>query len=109
MFAPGFTVDSMSKRFRTYSLDQPFLVRQRDLNEIYDHYERKDGRGLAAYHPEMLTRLCHLRYLQCGESLLQSQQGQRAEGNSNLLDSAAEQLLEFALVGIGKMQARGAA
>jgi hypothetical protein len=51
----------MSKRFRTYSLDQPFLlppslqdwppenhlarfvadvVRQRDLNEIYDHCER---------------------------------------------------------------------
>ena len=68
----------MSKRFRTCSLDQPFLlppslqdwlpenhlarfvvdvVRQLDLSEIYDHYERKDGRGLAAYHPEMLTRL----------------------------------------------------
>ena len=68
----------MGKRFRTCSLDQPFLmppslqdwlpenhlarfvadvVQQLDLSEIYDHYEHKDGRGLAAYHPEMLTRL----------------------------------------------------
>src|SRR5215469_5064367 len=68
----------MSKRFRTCSLDQPFLLppslqdwlpenhlarfvadvlRQLDLSEIYQHYERKDGRGLEAYHPEMLTRL----------------------------------------------------
>jgi transposase len=78
----------MSKRFRTCSLDQPFLlppslqdwlpenhlarfvadvVRQLDLNEIYDHYERKDGRGLAAYHPEMLTRLLLYGYA-IGES-----------------------------------------
>ena len=28
-----------------------------DLREIYGQYERKDGRGLAAYHPLMLTRL----------------------------------------------------
>ena len=68
----------MSKRFRTCSLDQPFLlppslqqwlpenhlarfvadvVAQMDLREIYADYERKDGRGLAAYHPQMLTRL----------------------------------------------------
>lgn len=32
-----------------------------DLNEIYPVYERDDGRGLAAYHPLMLTRL-----LRCG-------------------------------------------
>ena len=78
----------MSKRFRTCSLDQPFLlppslqdwlpenhlarfvadvVRQLDLHEIYDHYERKDGRGLAAYHPEMLTRLLLYGYA-IGES-----------------------------------------
>jgi transposase len=68
----------MVKRFRTCSLDQPFLmpptlqdwlpedhlarfvadvVHQLDLSEIYACYERKDGRGLAAYHPEMLSRL----------------------------------------------------
>jgi transposase len=78
----------MSKRFRTCSLDQPFLlppslqewlpenhlarfvadvVRQLDLNEIYDRYERQDGRGLAAYHPEMLTRLLLYGYA-IGES-----------------------------------------
>ena len=43
------------------------VVRQLDLNEIYDHYERKDGRGLAAYHPEMLTRLLLYGYA-IGES-----------------------------------------
>jgi len=68
----------MSKRFRTCSLDQPFLmppslhdwlpedhlarfvadiVHHLDLSGIYACYERRDGRGLAAYHPEMLTRL----------------------------------------------------
>lgn len=78
----------MGKRFRTCSLDQPFLlppslqdwlpenhlarfvadvVRQLDLSEIYHHYERKDGRGLAAYHPEMLTRLLLYGYA-IGES-----------------------------------------
>ena len=43
------------------------VVRQLDLREIYDHYERKDGRGLAAYHPEMLTRLLLYGYA-IGES-----------------------------------------
>ncbi len=78
----------MSKRFRTCSLDQPFLlppslqdwlpenhlarfvadvVHHLDLREIYDCYERKDGRGLAAYHPEMLTRLLLYGY-SIGES-----------------------------------------
>jgi len=68
----------MNKQFRSCSLDQPFLlppclqdwlpenhlarfvaevVGQLDLTSIYECYERKDGRGLAAYHPEMLTRL----------------------------------------------------
>lgn len=78
----------MTKRFRTCCLDQPFLlppslqdwlpenhlarfiadvVRHLDLREIYDCYERKDGRGLAAYHPEMLTRLLLYGY-SIGES-----------------------------------------
>jgi transposase len=68
----------MSKRFRECSLEQPFLMPpslqdwlpedhlarfiaevtdRLDLSSIYAHYERKDGRGLAAYHPLMLTRL----------------------------------------------------
>jgi len=66
------------KRFRTCTLDQPFLMppalqdwlpeghlarfiadvaETLDLSEIYSVYERNDGRGLAAYHPLMLTRL----------------------------------------------------
>jgi transposase len=78
----------MSKRFRTCSLDQPFLmppslhdwlpeshlarfiadvVHHLDLSEVYGCYERKDGRGLAAYHPEMLTRLLLYGY-SIGES-----------------------------------------
>jgi transposase len=78
----------MSKQFRTCSLEQPFLlppslqdwlpenhlarfvaevVQQLDLSDIYDCYERKDGRGLAAYHPEMLTRLLLYGYA-IGES-----------------------------------------
>src|SRR6202049_4285761 len=78
----------MSKRFRECSLDQPFLLppslqdwlpenhlarfvadvgHHPDLSEIYDCYERKDGRGLAAYHPEMLTRLLLYGY-SIGES-----------------------------------------
>ncbi len=78
----------MSKQFRNCSLDQPFLlppclqdwlpeshlarfvaevVGQFDLASIYDCYERKDGRGLAAYHPEMLTRLLLYGYA-IGES-----------------------------------------
>lgn len=68
----------MSKRFRECSLEQPFLLppslqdwlpedhlarfiaevaETLDLREIYAEYERKDGRGLAAYHPLMLTRV----------------------------------------------------
>jgi transposase len=78
----------MRKQFRNCSLDQPFLlppclqdwlpeshlarfvaevVGQLDLASIYDCYERKDGRGLAAYHPEMLTRLLLYGYA-IGES-----------------------------------------
>lgn len=78
----------MGKRFRTCSLDQPFMlppslhdwlpenhlarfvaevVHHLDLSDIYDCYERKDGRGLAAYHPEMLTRLLLYGYA-IGES-----------------------------------------
>jgi len=73
----------MSKRFRTCSLEQPFLlppslqewlpehhlarfvadvVAQLDLSGIYAHYQRQDGRGLAAYHPEMLTWLLLYAY-----------------------------------------------
>jgi len=68
----------MGKRFRECSLDQPYLMAPSlqdwlpedhlarfigevaetlDLALIYREYERKDGRGLAAYHPLMLTRL----------------------------------------------------
>jgi transposase len=78
----------MSKRFRSCSLNQPFLlppdlndwlpadhlarfvadvVHHLDLSEICDCYERKDERGLAAYHPEMLTRLLLYGYA-IGES-----------------------------------------
>jgi len=78
----------MSKQFRSCSLDQPFLlppclqewlpenhlarfvaevVSQLDLTAIYECYERRDGRGLAAYHPEMLTRLLLYGYA-IGES-----------------------------------------
>ena len=68
----------MSKRFRVCSLDQEFLlppslqdwlpenhlarfiadvVNELDLSSIYAEYERKDGRGLSAYHPLLMTRL----------------------------------------------------
>src|SRR5258707_13013155 len=68
----------MSKRFRVCSLDQEFLLppslqdwlpqdhlarfiaevmNELDLSAIYAEYERKDGRGLSAYHPLLLTRL----------------------------------------------------
>ncbi|MGD0580378.1 MAG: IS1182 family transposase [Bryobacteraceae bacterium] len=71
------------KRFRTCSLDQPFLLPPAlqdwlpeghlarfiadvadtlDLSAIYRVYERHDGRGLAAYHPLMLTRLLLYAY-----------------------------------------------
>src|ERR1700688_2146980 len=66
------------KRFRTCSLDQPYLmppslqdwlpeahlarfiakvVASLDLSEIVGQYGRKDGRGKAAYHPVMMVRL----------------------------------------------------
>lgn len=68
----------MGKRFRECSLEQPFLIppslqdwlpedhlarfiaevaEELDLDGIYAAYERRDGRGMAAYHPLMLTRL----------------------------------------------------
>jgi len=68
----------VSKRFRTCDLDQLYLLppslqdwlpeghlarfvadvmNELDLAAIYAEYERKDGRGLAAYHPLLLTRL----------------------------------------------------
>src|SRR5277367_754482 len=68
----------MSKRFRVCSLDQEFLLppslqdwlpedhlarfmadvaNELDLSAIYAEYERKDGRGLSAYHPLLMTRL----------------------------------------------------
>jgi transposase len=43
------------------------VVDHLDLSEIYSCYECKDGRGLAAYHPEMLTRLLLYGYA-IGES-----------------------------------------
>lgn len=68
----------MNKRFRVCDLDQMFLLPpslrewlpeghlaafiadvtdELDLSGIYAEYERKDGRGLSAYHPLLLTRL----------------------------------------------------
>ena len=68
----------MSQRFRVCDLNQPFLlppslqdwlpeghlarfvsdvVDGLDLSAIYAAYDRKDGRGLAAYHPVMMVRL----------------------------------------------------
>src|SRR6202142_811048 len=68
----------MSKRFRVCSLDQEFLLppslqdwlpedhlarfiadvaNELDLSAIYAEYERKDGRGLSAYHPALMVRL----------------------------------------------------
>ena len=68
----------MAKRFLTCDLEQPYLLppslqdwlptahlarfiadvaEQLDLSAFYAAYGRKDGRGLAAYHPLMLCRL----------------------------------------------------
>ena len=68
----------MSKRFRACSLDQVFcyplryktgcqkdhlarfvadVANELDLSAVYSEYERKDGRGLSAYHPLLMTRL----------------------------------------------------
>lgn len=73
----------MSKRFRACDLNQPFLlppslqewlpeghlarflgelVEGLDLSAIYSTYQRKDGRGLAAYHPLMMVRLLLYSY-----------------------------------------------
>ncbi len=71
---PGY----MSKQFRACSLDQPLLlppslqdwlpekhlarfiadvVDQLDLSKIVAGYARRDGRGMAAYHPVMMVRV----------------------------------------------------
>ncbi len=68
----------MNKRFRVCDLNQPFLLPpclqewlpeghlgrfiadvmdELDLSAICAEYERRDGRGLSAYHPVMLARL----------------------------------------------------
>jgi transposase len=68
----------MSKRFRSCSLEQPLLlppslqdwlpekhlarfiadvVDQLDLSQILEAYGRRDGRGMAAYHPVMMVRI----------------------------------------------------
>lgn len=68
----------MSKQFRTCSLDQPLLLppslhdwlpekhlarfiaevaENLDLSQILAVYQRRDGRGMAAYHPVMMVRL----------------------------------------------------
>ena len=68
----------MNKRFRVCDLDQLFLLppslqdwlpqdhlarfiadvmNELDLSAIYAEYYRRDGRGLSAYHPLLLTRL----------------------------------------------------
>jgi transposase len=68
----------VSKRFRTCDLEQVFLLPpslqdwlpedhlarfiadvtdQLDLSEILAVYARKDGRGMAAYHPAMMVRM----------------------------------------------------
>jgi transposase len=73
----------VNKRFRVCSHDQPFLlppslqdwlpenhlarfiaevINELDLSSIYASYERRDGRGLAAYHPALMTRLLLYSY-----------------------------------------------
>jgi transposase len=68
----------MAKRFLTCSLEQPYLlppspsdwlpeshlarfvaelIGELDLSTITGEYGRRDGRGKAAYHPEMMVRL----------------------------------------------------
>lgn len=74
----------MNKRFRTCDLNQPYLLppsleewlpqnhlarfiaevtEELDLSALYSYYERRDGRGQAAYHPMLMTRL--LLYAYC--------------------------------------------
>lgn len=76
----------MNKRFRVCDVDQQYLLPpslsdwlpenhlarfiaevtdELDLSAIYAKYERKDGRGLSAYHPLLLTRLLLYGYC-CG-------------------------------------------
>ena len=85
----------MSKRFRVCSLDQEFLlppslqdwlpedhlarfiadvVNELDLSAIYAEYERKDGRGLSAYHPLLMTGLL-LRILHRNNQLPEDREG----------------------------------
>lgn len=73
----------MRKRFHACDLNQPFLLspvvqdwlpenhlarfvgelcEQLDLSRILNQHERRDGRGKAAYHPLMLTRLLLYSY-----------------------------------------------
>lgn len=73
----------MAKRFRTCSFDQPYLlppslqdwlpeshlarlladvVAELDLSPLTSAYARQDGRGWAAYHPELMTRLLLYAY-----------------------------------------------
>ena len=73
----------MAKRFLTCSLEQPYLlppspndwlpeshlarfiaelIGELDLSAITGEYGRKDGRGKAAYHPEMMVRLLIYAY-----------------------------------------------
>jgi transposase len=75
----------MSKQFRTCSLDQPLLlppslqdwlpethlarfivdvVDHLNLSEILAEYARRDGRGMAAYHPVMMVRVLLYGYCQ---------------------------------------------
>lgn len=70
--------NAVSKHFRSCTLNQPLLLppclqdwlpedhlarfigevaEELDLSAIYADYESRDGRGLAAYHPQLLTRL----------------------------------------------------
>lgn len=74
----GRSINGAMKRFRTCSLDQQLLlapslqdwlpedhlarfiagvVAELDLSGIISQYDRKDGRGKSAYHPEMMVRL----------------------------------------------------
>ncbi len=86
----------MSKRFRVCSLDQEFLlppslqdwlpedhlarfvadvVNELDLSAIYAEYERKDGRGLSAYHPLLMTPVIALWILHRNNQLQEDREG----------------------------------
>jgi hypothetical protein len=91
MFGVGYA-GNVSKRFRTCDLDQVFLLPpalqdwlpeehlsrfiadvtdQLDLSEILAVYARKDGRGMAAYHPAMMVRVFAVRLLPGGGEFAQ--------------------------------------